>query len=67
MLEELWEKHLPQMDTIFGVPNPEDEKNKKLIDTIGPNNASVGSVADAVHFAELVVLATPWKAGFECI
>ena len=24
----------------FGVPNPEDEKNKKLIDSIGPNNAS---------------------------
>jgi hypothetical protein len=35
-------------DIFFGVPNPEDEKSKKLIDTIGPNNASVGSVADAL-------------------
>jgi predicted dinucleotide-binding enzyme len=49
-------------DIFFGVPNPEDEKSKKLVDTIGRNNASVGSVADAVHSAELVVLATPWDA-----
>ncbi|MBV9179630.1 MAG: NADPH-dependent F420 reductase [Nitrososphaeraceae archaeon] len=46
----------------FGVPNPEDEKNKKLIDLIGPNSSSAGSVSDAVQFAELVVLATPWNA-----
>ena len=46
----------------FGVPNPDDEKNKKLIDSISPNNVSVGTVADAVHSADVVVLATPWNA-----
>jgi 8-hydroxy-5-deazaflavin:NADPH oxidoreductase len=46
----------------FGVPHPEDEKNKKLIDSIGSNSASVGSVPDATHYAELVILATPWNA-----
>jgi 8-hydroxy-5-deazaflavin:NADPH oxidoreductase len=45
----------------FGVPNPKDEKNKKLIESIAPNGASVGSVSDAVRSAELVVLATPWN------
>jgi predicted dinucleotide-binding enzyme len=48
-------------DIFFGVPNPEDEKNKKLIDSIGSNNASVGTVVDAVHSADVVVLATPWN------
>jgi 8-hydroxy-5-deazaflavin:NADPH oxidoreductase len=45
----------------FGVPNPKDEKNKKLIESIAPNGVSVGSVSDAVRSAELVVLATPWN------
>jgi predicted dinucleotide-binding enzyme len=38
-----------------------DEKNKKLIDSIGSNRLSVSSVSDAVRSAELVVLATPWN------
>jgi len=46
----------------FGVRNPEDKKDKKLIDSIGSNNASVGTVVDAVHSADVVVLATPWNA-----
>ena len=46
----------------FGVSNPEDKKNKKLIDSIGSNYASVGTVVDAVHSADVVVLATPWSA-----
>lgn len=45
----------------FGVPNPKDEKNEKLLESIGPN-ASVGTVPEAVKFAELIVLATPWSA-----
>jgi 8-hydroxy-5-deazaflavin:NADPH oxidoreductase len=49
-------------DIFFGVPNPKEEKNKKLIDSIAPNRASVGSVSDAVRSAELVVLVTPWNA-----
>src|SRR5215831_5060516 len=49
-------------DIFFGVRNPEDKKNKKLIDSIGSNNASVGTVVDAVHSADVVVLATPWNA-----
>ncbi len=43
-------------DTLIG------EKNKKLIDSIGSNSASVGGVPDATHYAELVILATPWNA-----
>src|SRR5215468_3498101 len=46
----------------FGVRNPEDKKDKKLIDSIGSNNASVGTVVDAVHSADVVVLTTPWNA-----
>ena len=46
----------------FGVPNPEDKKNKKLIDSIGSNNVSVGTVVDAVHSTDVVVLTTPWNA-----
>jgi 8-hydroxy-5-deazaflavin:NADPH oxidoreductase len=49
-------------DIFFGVPNPKEEKNIKLIDSIGYDRTSVGSVSDAVHTAELVVLATPWNA-----
>ena len=42
-----WEKRLLAGHNIFfGVPNPEDEKNKKLIDSIGPNNVPVGSVGN---------------------
>src|SRR5215469_6195682 len=46
----------------FGVRNPEDKKDKKLIDSIGSNNASVGTVVDAAHSADVVVLTTPWNA-----
>jgi 8-hydroxy-5-deazaflavin:NADPH oxidoreductase len=49
-------------DIFFGVPNPKEEKNKKLIDSIAPNRASVGSVSEAVRSAELLILATPWNA-----
>ena len=63
-MEELWEKLLLQLDTIFSLEYLilKTKKNKKLIDTIGSNNASVGTVAAAVHSADVVVLATPWNA-----
>ncbi|MGC2575381.1 MAG: NAD(P)-binding domain-containing protein [Candidatus Nitrosopolaris sp.] len=38
------------------------KKNKKLNDSIGPNNISVGSVGDAVRSVDVVVLARPWNA-----
>lgn len=47
---------------LFGVPNPEDEKNKKLIESIGSNRALVSSVPDAVHSVELIILAVPWNS-----
>jgi predicted dinucleotide-binding enzyme len=46
----------------FGIPDPENEKYKKLINSIGSAAASIGTVADAMQFAELVILATPWSA-----
>jgi len=45
----------------IGVKNVQDQQYQNLVREIGPN-ASVGTVADAVHSADIVVLATPWSA-----
>lgn len=43
----------------FGVPDPKDQKNQKLIESIG-SGVSVGTVAEAGQFAEIII-ATPWN------
>jgi predicted dinucleotide-binding enzyme len=45
----------------FGVPRPDDPKTQALIREIG-SKAQAGTVAEAAHFAEVIVLATPWPA-----
>ena len=45
----------------LGVKNVQDQQYQHLAREIGPN-ASVGSVAEAVRSADIVVLATPWSA-----
>jgi NAD(P)H-dependent FMN reductase len=51
---------LLRLDTIFSLEYLILKiKKQKLIDSIGSNNASVGAVVDAIHSADVVVLATP--------
>lgn len=45
----------------FGVPSPQNEKYQRLLQPIG-QAATVGTIAEAVRNAEVVVLATPWPA-----
>lgn len=45
----------------YGVPEPQSEKVRALLKSIGPN-ARAGSVKDAAASAEVVVLATPFPA-----
>lgn len=45
----------------YGVPDPQSEKMRALLNSIG-KNARAGSVHDAAEKAEVVVLATPWPA-----
>ena len=47
-------------DIFFGVRHPQDDKTRQLLQSIGPK-AQAGTVAEAVAFAEVVVLATPWQ------
>src|SRR5437764_250382 len=50
----------------FGVRHPDSQEVTALLHNIGPA-AAAGTVADAVHFGEVVVLATPWPGTFEAI
>jgi hypothetical protein len=47
-------------DIFFGVRHPQDDKTQQLLQSIVPK-AQAGTVAEAVAFAEVVVLATPWQ------
>src|SRR5205823_13304612 len=47
-------------DIFFGVRHPQDDKIRQLVQSIGPK-AQAGTVAQAVAFGEVVVLATPWQ------
>src|SRR5438477_11731912 len=48
-------------DICFGVRHPQDDKTRRLLQSIGPK-AQAGTVAEAAAFGEVVVLATPWPA-----
>ncbi|MGH9865036.1 MAG: NADPH-dependent F420 reductase [Candidatus Acidiferrales bacterium] len=50
----------------FGVPEPQSEKMRSLLTSIGAN-ARAGSVQDASANAEVVVVATPWEAAQNAI
>ncbi|HKV27286.1 MAG TPA: NADPH-dependent F420 reductase [Candidatus Acidoferrales bacterium] len=50
----------------FGVPEPQNEKIRSLVASIGAN-ARAGSVQDATANAEVVVVATPWDAAQNAI
>ena len=50
----------------YGVPNPQSEKTRALLNTIG-KNARAGTVYDAAQNAEVVVLATPWPATHDAV
>ena len=46
-------------DIFFGVRNPQDDKTRQLVQSIG-TKAQAGTVAEAAAFGQVVVLATPW-------
>src|SRR5262245_44844821 len=48
-------------DLFFGVRHPQDDKTRRLVQSIG-GNAQAGTVAEAAAFGEVVVLTTPWQA-----
>jgi predicted dinucleotide-binding enzyme len=48
-------------EIFFGVPRPQDDKARQLVQSIG-SEARAGTVAEAAGFGEVVVLATPWTA-----
>lgn len=50
----------------FGVPEPQSEKTRALLKSIGAN-VRAGTVQEAVANAEVVVLATPWPATQDAI
>ena len=50
----------------FGVRKPSDSELTKLLAEAG-KSASVGTIAEAVQFGEIVVLAVPWPAAQETI
>ena len=50
----------------FGVRHPDSPEMTALLKKIGPA-AAAGTVAEAAHFGEAVVLATPWPGTFEAI
>jgi 8-hydroxy-5-deazaflavin:NADPH oxidoreductase len=45
----------------YGVPDPQSEKIRALLNSIG-KNARAGNVHDAAANADVIVLATPWPA-----
>ncbi len=47
-------------DIFFGVRHPQDDKTRRLVQSIGPK-AQAGTVAEAAAFGEVIVLATPWQ------
>jgi predicted dinucleotide-binding enzyme len=47
---------------VFGVPNP--DKYRDAVAALGPS-AMIGSTADAINGAEIVVLATPYAAALD--
>src|SRR5262245_201757 len=47
-------------DLFFGVRHPQDDKTRRLVQSIG-GNAQAKTVAEAAAFGEVVVLATPWQ------
>jgi 8-hydroxy-5-deazaflavin:NADPH oxidoreductase len=48
-------------DIFFGVRDPKSEKVRALLGSIGAK-AKAGSVAEAVAFGDVVLIATPWPA-----
>lgn len=50
----------------FAVPDPQSEKVRALVKSIGAN-VRAGSLQDAAANAEIVVLATPWEAAQNAI
>lgn len=58
-LGRAWAKH--GHDIFFGVRRPQDDKTRRLVESIGVK-AQAGAVAQAAAFGEAVVLATPWQA-----
>ncbi|HEV2616074.1 MAG TPA: NADPH-dependent F420 reductase [Candidatus Acidoferrales bacterium] len=50
----------------FGVPEPQSEKMRALVKSVGAN-ARAGSVKDAATNADVIVLATPWPATHDAI
>jgi predicted dinucleotide-binding enzyme len=48
-------------DVCFGVREPQDERTRQLVQSIGPR-ARAATVPEAAAFGEAVVLATPWQA-----
>jgi predicted dinucleotide-binding enzyme len=48
-------------DIFFGVRQPQDDKTRQLVQSIGAK-AKAGPVSQAAAFGEVVVLATPWQA-----
>lgn len=53
-------------EIFFGVRDTQSDKVKALLDEIGAN-AQAGSLAEAVAFGEVVLLAVPWTAVQEAI
>jgi hypothetical protein len=53
-------------EVFFGVPNPNSDKVRSLLNTIGASGQA-GTVSEAAAFSEVVVLATPWSATAETI
>ncbi|HEV3261033.1 MAG TPA: NADPH-dependent F420 reductase [Gemmataceae bacterium] len=47
-------------EIFFGVRHPQDDKTRRLVQSISPK-AQAGTVAGAAAFGEVVVLATPWR------
>jgi predicted dinucleotide-binding enzyme len=48
-------------DVCFGVRAPQDDRTRRLVQTIG-GKARAAAVREAADFGEVVVLATPWDA-----
>jgi predicted dinucleotide-binding enzyme len=48
-------------DVFFGVRKPQDDKTRRLVQSIG-SKARAGTVAEAAAFGQVIVLATPWQA-----
>ena len=44
----------------FGVRNPENDKTQKLLKEIGAK-AQAGTVAEAIAFSEIILIALPWQ------